>query len=77
MDFVYSEHAGEEEIVIDAELYRYLFKARRSKVGDTVFFRNVMENDDLIFTIAELNFKKKYYEDTIETYLQLDLKKAM
>ena len=43
-------------------------------IHNTLFFREIMETDDLIFTIAELYFKKGYYKDTIETYLKLDLK---
>ncbi len=65
MDFVYSEHAGEEEIVIDAELYRYLFKARRSKVGDTVFFRNL--KDDFLYGYKVFEISKKKAKLNLES----------
>ncbi len=38
------------------------------------FFKTVLKDDNLLMKIAELNFKKKYFEDAIEAYLQMGLK---
>ena len=40
MQFVYQKNAGENILVLQKEIYTYIIKARRHKVGDKIIFRN-------------------------------------
>ncbi len=44
MQFVYSCDASNETLKVDGDIYKYLFKARREKLGSTIFFRNLIDN---------------------------------
>ena len=47
MQFVYDKFTSQELLVIRDENYRYLFRAKRLKVGDSVEFRNLV--DDILY----------------------------
>lgn len=57
MQFVYSLDAGNNTLNIQDEIYRYIIKARRNKIGDLVFLRNL--KDDLIFTYEISDITRK------------------
>lgn len=40
MIYVFDENAGEDVLVLKGEIYKYLIKVRRHKVGDKISFRN-------------------------------------
>lgn len=44
MQFTYSTEASKDSLTIDGDIYKYLFKARRHKVGDSIEFRNLVDN---------------------------------
>jgi 16S rRNA (uracil1498-N3)-methyltransferase len=48
MQFLYHALSGEAELEIENESYRYLIKARRQKVGDVTYLRNLY--DTLLYT---------------------------
>ena len=48
MQFLYHPDAGMPDITIEGEAYRYIFRVRRHKEGETVALRH-MKNDDLYF----------------------------
>ena len=45
MQFTYDEFCGSDFLEIKDEVYNYLIKARRHKVGDEIFFRNLKDNN--------------------------------
>lgn len=47
MQFIYDENSSQESLFVESETYRYLFKSRRLKKGDIVFFRNL--KDDYLY----------------------------
>lgn len=57
MQFLYDENASQNEITIAQESYRYLFKARRHRVGERVALRNLA--DDYIYFYRVENVSKK------------------
>ena len=57
MQFVYDKDASQNQLTITDENYRYLFKARRLKVGDVVSFRNLV--DDVLYTYQIEEIGKK------------------
>lgn len=57
MQFIYDENASQELLQIKDENYRYLFKARRFKVGQAVKFRNLQ--DDILYSYEIEDIGKK------------------
>lgn len=57
MQFVYSIDASNETIKVDGDIYKYLFKARREKLGSTIFFRNLI--DSYIYKYEIFDITKK------------------
>jgi 16S rRNA (uracil1498-N3)-methyltransferase len=60
MQFIYDKNASQKQLFIRDENYRYLFRVRRSKVGDIVSFRNL--EDDFLYQYKIVNVKKKEAE---------------
>jgi len=57
MQFVYSLDSSKETLSVDGDIYKYLFKARREKIGSTIFFRNL--NDNYIYKYEIFDITKK------------------
>lgn len=57
MQFIFHENAGLQTIELFDEHYNYLIKARRSKIGDEIFCRNLV--DDLLHTYHIEEITKK------------------
>ncbi|WP_200762745.1 16S rRNA (uracil(1498)-N(3))-methyltransferase [Nitrosophilus alvini] len=66
MVFIYHEEAGNKELKIEGDTYRYLFRARRHKVDDVICFRN-LENSLLYhYKVIQIGKKNAFLE--LETY---------
>lgn len=57
MQFVFSQDSGSDNLIISDEIYRYLFKARREKIGGKVYFRNL--NDSFLYEYEISSISKK------------------
>ncbi len=68
MQFVYDKDASREILHIKDENYRYLFKVKRLKVGDSVNFRNLKDNISYRYKIEEIG--KKEARVTLKEKLQ-------
>jgi 16S rRNA (uracil1498-N3)-methyltransferase len=66
MQFVYDKNASQNPLTISDENYRYLFKAKRLKVGDFVNFRNLADDSFYRYRIVTIN-KKEAILELIET----------
>jgi 16S rRNA (uracil1498-N3)-methyltransferase len=60
MQFIYDKNSSQKQLFIRDENYRYLFRVRRSKVGDIVSFRNL--EDDFLYRYKIVIIKKKEAE---------------
>ncbi|NQY95277.1 MAG: 16S rRNA (uracil(1498)-N(3))-methyltransferase [Campylobacteraceae bacterium] len=69
MQFTYHENCGHETLNISDDIYRYIIKARRHKVDDEIYFRNL--NDDFIYKYTLRNIGKK---DAFLTFLSKEEK---
>ncbi len=58
MQFVYDKKASQESLSVKDENYRYLFRARRLKVGDVVAFRNLVDDTLYHYKIEEIGKKE-------------------
>ena len=57
MQFVYSKFAGDNTLSVETDIYKYLIKARRHKVGDVISFRNL--RNALLYEYEINNISKK------------------
>lgn len=57
MQFTYSELCGNDTLTINDEIYKYLIKARRHKIDDEIYFRNL--DNDLIYLYKLVSIGKK------------------
>ncbi len=72
MQFVYDKNASQERLSVRDENYRYLFRARRLRVGDIVTFRNLV--DDILYSYkieevgkkeATLRLQESYHDSKV------------
>ncbi len=57
MQFVYHQKAKEPILKIEDEIYKYLFRARRHKIGDILEFRNLKDN--ILYSYKVISIDKK------------------
>ncbi len=58
MQFIYAKDAGVQTLGVDNEIYKYLFKARRHKIGDLISFRNLIDQQLYSYEVASINKKE-------------------
>lgn len=58
MQFTYDEFCGENILEIKDEVYNYLIKARRHKIDDEIYFRNLKDENLYLYKIALIDKKK-------------------
>jgi 16S rRNA (uracil1498-N3)-methyltransferase len=57
MQFTYHKDSGLKNLTIDGDLHKYLFKVRRQKLDQNIFFRNLI--DENIYEYEIINIDKK------------------
>ncbi|AXX84123.1 16S rRNA (uracil(1498)-N(3))-methyltransferase [Aliarcobacter skirrowii] len=57
MQFVYDKSSKNEILELVDENYNYIIKARRHKIGDEIYFRNLEDDFIYLYKIVELNKK--------------------
>ena len=72
MQFVYHPQSGEDLLKVEKDIYNYLFKARRQKRGETVPFRNLIDQyiyyyhiDEVTKRYAILSLKEKIKKELL------------
>ena len=58
MQYLFESEAGKETLEIKDESYRYLFKVRRHKIGETVTLRNLEDNFVYFYKIKSVSKKE-------------------
>lgn len=58
MQFTYDENCGEELLIVENEVYKYLFKARRHKVGEIIAFRNLKDSYIYFYKVINIDRRK-------------------
>ena len=58
MQFTYDEFCGSDILEIKDEVYNYLIKARRHKIDDEIYFRNLKDNNIYLYKINLIDKKK-------------------
>lgn len=62
MQFTYHLNASEQFITIENETYNYLFKARRQKIEDEIYFRNLRDNNIYLYKVNSIDRRKAICE---------------
>jgi 16S rRNA (uracil1498-N3)-methyltransferase len=57
MQFVYFKDAGKNIITLEDEIYKYLFRVRRHKVGEIIDFRNLADNKLYSYKVISVDKK--------------------
>lgn len=57
MQFTFHKNSGEENLTIDGDLHKYLFKVRRTSKDKNIYFRNL--SDDFIYEYKIILIDKK------------------
>jgi len=55
MQFTYHNNAGENNLKIDGDLHKYLFKIRRQDSTENIYFRNLKDNNIYEYQISNIN----------------------
>lgn len=58
MQFTYDEFCGTNILEIKDEVYNYLIKARRHKIGDEIYFRNLKDENIYLYKLDFIDKKK-------------------
>ncbi len=58
MQFTYDEFCGSNILEIKDEVYNYLIKARRHKIDDEIYFRNLKDNNLYLYRLNDIDRKK-------------------
>jgi 16S rRNA (uracil1498-N3)-methyltransferase len=58
MQFTYHKNSGLASIEIEAELHKYLFKVRRHDTKDTLYFRNLEDNNLYSYKVQSIDRRK-------------------
>ena len=62
MQFLFHEEAGTNNLLVDGELHKYLFKVRRFDTSKNLFFRNLEDNNIYEYKILSSDRRKTYLE---------------
>jgi len=65
MQFTYHENCGNDTLTLSDDIYRYLIKARRHKIEDEIYFRNL--KDDFLYKYTLKNISKREAVLTFES----------
>ncbi|MGA1932139.1 16S rRNA (uracil(1498)-N(3))-methyltransferase [Arcobacter sp. YIC-464] len=57
MQFTYHEDAGQTNLTINNDTYKYLIKARRHKLEDEIYFRNLIDNNIYLYKVDNIGRK--------------------
>ena len=55
MQFSYDELCGDNTLIVSDDAYKYLIKARRHKVGDKIYFRNLKDNFIYLYELISID----------------------
>ena len=58
MQYTYDESCGSDFLEIKDEVYNYLIKARRHKIDDEIYFRNLKDENIYLYKLSFIDKKK-------------------
>jgi len=79
MQFTFHQDSSKEFLLIENETYNYLFKARRHKIGDEIYFRNLEDKNIYLYKVVSIDRRRaecqllSYEEKLVENERKLHL----
>jgi 16S rRNA (uracil1498-N3)-methyltransferase len=55
MQFFYHENAGQNKLIVDAELHKYIFKVRRHSTDEQLYFRNLEDKNIYVYEVESIS----------------------
>ncbi|MFK5881614.1 MAG: 16S rRNA (uracil(1498)-N(3))-methyltransferase [Sulfurospirillum sp.] len=77
MQFIYSKESGCDLLCLDTKEYSHIFKVRRVKNGETLFFRNLSDDVLYRYKLIKIDKKKAVLEFVDSKVLKIEAKKAL
>ncbi len=77
MQFTFHKNSGEQSLVIEAELHKYLFKVRRHSIEDNLYFRNLEDKNIYEYKIENIDRRKTTLELVSSKELIVEPKKEL
>jgi 16S rRNA (uracil1498-N3)-methyltransferase len=71
VQFLYHEEAGSDQISLDGDRYRYIFKVRRNRVGDAIALRNLSNEIVYFYTIESIDRKTAQLQRSNSKFLSI------
>lgn len=62
MQFTFHKESGSQFLEIDGDVYKYLFKARRHKINEKIYFRNLNDNILYLYNVNIIDRRKAICE---------------
>ncbi|PLY04324.1 MAG: 16S rRNA (uracil(1498)-N(3))-methyltransferase [Arcobacter sp.] len=62
MQFTFHEESGSQFLEIDGDIYKYLFKARRHKVNENIYFRNLKDKILYLYKVNTIDRRRAICE---------------
>lgn len=62
MQFTFHEESGSPFLEIEGDIYKYLFKARRHKINEKIYFRNLKDNILYLYNVNIIDRRKAICE---------------
>lgn len=62
MQFTYHPKSKAQFLEVEGDTYKYLFKARRQKILDEIYFRNLDDNYIYLYKVIDIDKKKANFE---------------
>ncbi|AXK49558.1 16S rRNA (uracil(1498)-N(3))-methyltransferase [Aliarcobacter trophiarum LMG 25534] len=60
MQYIYDKNAKNEFLKVENENYNYIIKARRHKIGDEIYFRNLEDDILYLYKISQIDKKSLF-----------------
>ncbi len=77
MQFVYHEEASKDVLSLDTKEFTHIFRVRRTKVGQVLFFRNLVDDMLYSYKISSIDRKKSIMELIDKKLLKVEAKKQL
>lgn len=77
MKFIYCKQAGEALLNLDIREFSHIFKVRRTKIGEVLSFRNLIDNTLYTYRIANINKKEAILDLEGSKVFKIEAKKPL
>lgn len=74
MQYIYHQDSGQNQVIVEGELHKYLFKVRRSTTDDVLYLRNLNDSNLYEYSIISIDKRKAILQ--LKTFQEKELYNA-